>query len=263
MSFDDKIRFLTPQPTNDRNALRYAIRQTRPGSGTRLYDAVDKVINEHLNHVEGRKAIVLFTDGVDTTSKKARYEDNVRDAEELDALIYPIEFDTYSDMSVWGPGGGQSSGSVMIDILGTIFGGGNSRGNHGGRGGGGGGGWPGGGGGGAGDSREEYERGDRYLHDLARVTGARLYNADQNLDVAFRSVAEELRRQYSLGYYPRRTPQPGERRSIRVRVNRPELAVRARESYVFKPGATNASQGGSQSPSQKPPVLKKDLSGTF
>lgn len=264
MSFDDKIRFLTPQPTNDRNALRYAIRETRPGSGTRLYDAVDKVINEHLNHVEGRKAIVLFTDGVDTTSRKARYEDNVRDAEELDALIYPIEFDTYSDMSVWGPGGGQSGGNV-IDILGAILGGGNSRGNGGGypgsgRGRGGRGGGP--GGGGAGDSREEYERGDRYLHDLARVTGARLYNADQNLDVAFRSVAEELRRQYSLGYYPKRTPQPGERRSIKVRVDRPELAVRARDSYVFQPGANSTAQGGTNS-QPKPPVLKKDLSGTF
>ena len=74
---------------NDRNALRYAIRQTEPGSGTRLYDAVDQVINQYFNRIEGRKAIVLFTDGVDTTSKHASYESTVRDAEELDALIYP------------------------------------------------------------------------------------------------------------------------------------------------------------------------------
>ena len=260
MSFDDKIRFITPQPTSDRNALRDAVRQTRQGSGTRLYDAVDKVINEQFNHIEGRKAIVLFTDGVDTTSKKARYEDNVRDAEELDALIYPIEFDTYSDMGVLGPGGGggwpgggSSSGSVIIDILGSILGGGgrSSRG-------GGGGGWP-GGGGGSGTSRAEYERGDRYLHDLARVSGARLYNADQNLDAAFRSVAEELRRQYSLGYYPKNTPHPGERRNIKVRVNRTELVVRTRDSYVFQPGSNAAAKGGNTQP--KPPVLKKDFSG--
>src|SRR5437660_4505739 len=38
VSFSDKIKMLTPQPTSDRNALRYAIRQTEPGSGTRLYD---------------------------------------------------------------------------------------------------------------------------------------------------------------------------------------------------------------------------------
>ena len=48
-------------------------------------------------------------------------------------------------------------------------------------------------------------------------------------------MAEELRRQYSLGYYPKNKPKAGERRSIRVRVNRPELVVRTRDSYVFQP----------------------------
>ncbi|HLR04988.1 MAG TPA: VWA domain-containing protein [Pyrinomonadaceae bacterium] len=278
VSFNDKIRMLTSQPTNDRTLLRNAIRQTEPGDGTRLYDAVDQVINKELNRIEGRKAIVLFTDGVDTTSKHARYEDNVRDAEELDALIYPVEYDTAADLGVWGPGsrgGGQSSGNVVIDIIGAIFGGGsgNSGGNggggypggggggRGGRGGrGGGGGWP--GGGGAGNTRDEYERADRYLHDLARVSGGRLYNAEQqNLDAAFRSVAEELRRQYSLGYYPKKAPQAGERRSIKVRVDRPELAVRTRDSYVFQPGA-NTAQGQTNSQS-RPPVLKKELRGSF
>src|SRR5260370_7725467 len=101
MSFDDKIRFLTPQPTSDRNALRYAIRQTRPGSGTRLYDAVDQVINQHLNRVEGRKAIVHFTDGVDTTSRHASYDGTVRDAEELHTLVYPVKFITYPHISLF------------------------------------------------------------------------------------------------------------------------------------------------------------------
>jgi len=265
VSFSDKIRVLA-QPTNDRYVLRNAIRQTEPGSGTRLYDAVDQIINQQLNRIEGRKAIVLFTDGVDTTSKHATYESTVRDAEELDALIYPVEYDTQGDMGIWGPGGGSGSGSVLIDILGAILGGGNSGGNYPrggggypGRGGrrGGGGGWP---GGGSGTSRGEYELGDQYLHDLARVTGARLYNAEQqNLDAAFRSVAEELRRQYSLGYYPKNSPHPGERRSIKVRVEKPELVVRTRDSYVFQPGANAPAQGGLNQ--TKPPVLKKDFSG--
>jgi Ca-activated chloride channel homolog len=292
VSFDDKIRGVQNQPTNDRSALRNAILQTRIGSGTKLYEAVDQVINR-LNSIEGRKAIVLFTDGVDTTSKHATYESTVRDAEEIDALIYPVEYDTSSDMGIWGPGGGsgggQSSGNVVIDILGAILGGGNSGGGSGGRnggnypsrrggrggnprgGGGGGGNWPGGGGGGggnwpggggSGNSRGEYETADQYLHDLARVSGARLYNAEQqNLDVAFRSVAEELRRQYSLGYYPKNAPHPGERRNIRVRVNRPELAVRTRDSYVFQPGTNATAQQNSNNQSGKPPVLKKDFSG--
>jgi Ca-activated chloride channel homolog len=263
LSFNEKIRVLA-QPTNDRNRLRRALFEIEAGGGTRLYDVVDEVINQHFNHVEGRKAIVLFTDGVDTTSRQATYESTVRDAEELDALIYPVEYDTYGDMGVMtggGGGGGSSSGSILIDILSGILGAGNSGGypngggypnRRGGRRGGGGGGWP-----GSGNSRDEYELADQYLNELARVSGARLYKAEQqNLDLAFRGVAEELRRQYSLGYYPTNAPRAGERRNIKVRVNRPELVVRTRDSYVFQPNANATVQGN---PQQSAPVLKKNL----
>ncbi|HEY0348522.1 MAG TPA: VWA domain-containing protein [Pyrinomonadaceae bacterium] len=298
VSFDDKIRVLA-QATSDRSMLRNAILQTRIGSGTRLYDAVDQVINQYFNRVEGRKAIVLFTDGVDTTSKHASYESTVRDAEELDALIYPVEYDTSGDMGVFGGGGsrrgggrnypsgggsgsggnypnggggnnrnGNGGGGGIFDILGAILNGGSYPSGGGYPGGGGGGnrrngrgGWP--GGGGAGNSGGEYQLADQYLHDLARVSGARLYDAEQtNVSVAFQSVAEELRRQYSLGYYPTKAPQAGERRNIKVRVNHPELVVRTRDSYVFQPGANARAQSNTQ-PVNRPPVLKKDFSGTF
>ena len=131
VSFDDKIHVWT-QPTNDRAALRNAILRTRIGSGTKLYEAVDHVIHQDLSRIEGRKAIVLFTDGVDTTSKHATYESTVRDAEEFDALIYPVEYNTYGDM-----GGNSWPGS-----------GGSRRGGGGGWGGGGGSSWGGGGSGG-------------------------------------------------------------------------------------------------------------------
>jgi hypothetical protein len=178
----------------------------------------------------------------------------VRDAEELDALIYPVEYDTFGDMAGngWpgrggrrgGGGGNGGSGNVIDDIFSIILGGGVTINGGGGR----------RGGHGSGTSREEYERGDQYLHDLARVTGSRLYNAEQqNLDYAFRSVAEELRRQYSIGYYPKTKPVAGERRGIRVRVDRPELVVRTRDSYVFQPKVNSAQTY----PQQKPPVLRK------
>jgi hypothetical protein len=229
----------------------------------------------------------------------------VRDAEEFDALIYPVEYNTYQDMGGLGwpgsgrrggrgggggrggsggsgggggnypNGNGNGNGGILGGIIGVIIGGnsggGNNGGNYpngggypgggGGRGSGRGGNWP--GGGGSGNSRDEYERADQYLHDLARVTGARLYDAEQqNLDYAFRSVAEELRRQYSLGYYPKNAPRAGERRDLKVKVNRPELVVKTRDSYVFQPGS-NASAQNNNSQAGKPPVLKKDYSGTF
>jgi VWFA-related protein len=238
VSFDDKIRFLIEQPTNDHEAMRRAIMRTRTGGSTRLYDAVNEVFN-HLNRIQGRKAIVLFTDGVDTTSRNAEYHENIRDAEELDALIYPVQFDTYQDMNVGGswpgswPGSRRGPSSSRPSILGNILGGiiiggGRVRGWPGG-----GGGWP-GGVGGPGTSREDYLFANQYLHALADKTGARVYNADQNLATAFSQVAEELRRQYSLGYYPKSAGQPGERHQIKVRTNRSDLVVRARDSYIYR-----------------------------
>ena len=103
VSFDDDVRILS-EFTSDRGRLRDAIRRTQTGEGTRLYDAVDLVIHQRLNRVSGRKAVVLFTDGVDTTSRHASYEDNIRDAEEVDALIYPVQYDTYSDVNSGGSG---------------------------------------------------------------------------------------------------------------------------------------------------------------
>ena len=260
VSFDDKIRVLADF-TNDRRRLRDAILQTHTGDGTRLYDAVDMIINQKLSRMEGKKAIVLFTDGVDTTSRHASYESTVQDAEELDALIYPVQYDTY--MGGYSGGGGGRGGSwpsqrrrapndVWSDILGSILMGG-------GRGGGIGIGRGGRGGGGAGNTREEYERGDRYLHELSDRTGARVYQADStdNLGVAFANVAEELRRQYSLGYYPRNPGQAGQRRSIRVKTTQPNLAVHARDSYIINPPANNPNQSAQTTPSA--PVLQKKL----
>ncbi|HET6669700.1 MAG TPA: VWA domain-containing protein [Pyrinomonadaceae bacterium] len=247
ISFDDNIRVLT-EFTGDRNRMRDAIRRTRTGNGTRLYDAVDFVINQRLNQIDGRKAVVLFTDGVDTASRPASYASNVRDAEELDALIYPVQYDTFRDVGGGGgggwPGGGRSTSpiGILIDILGRRGGGSGPIG--------------GGRGGGVGANRSDYERADRYLRELAEKTGARQYQADStnNLSYAFRNIAEELRRQYSLGYYPIRRPQPGERRQVRVRVNQPNLAVRSRDSYVFGKDGTVNSQNTAQTP-----VLRRKL----
>src|ERR1044072_405257 len=122
VSFNDDIKILC-ELTTDRGRLHRAIQRSKTDDGTRLYDAVDMVINQTLSRIQGRKAIVLFTDGVDTTSRRASYESNVMDAQELDALIYPVQYDTSRDMSVQNY---PPMGSIDIfgQILGGIFGGG-------------------------------------------------------------------------------------------------------------------------------------------
>jgi len=255
VSFNDDIKILS-EFTTDRSKLQRAIQRSKTDDGTRLYDAVDMVINQQLSRVQGRKAIVLFTDGVDTTSRRASYDSNIMDAQELDALIYPVQYDTSGDMNVI-----VNQPAPQIDvfgqILGGIFGGGRRRGGR--RNGGG---YPGGGGGGGGyppngpTMRGDYEIAYRYLTELANSTGGREYRADslQNMSSAFANVAEELRRQYSIGYYPKRPPEPGQRRQIRVRARQPNLAVRARDSYIFNPSGTAVISDNS---TRNAPVLKK------
>jgi VWFA-related protein len=252
VSFDDRVRVLS-EPTSDRYRLQSAIRMTMAGDGTKLYDAVDLVINERFNRIKGRKAIVLFTDGVDTTSRRASYESTMRDAEELDALIYPIQYDTYND-TVGRLGGGRSGGRRRVptsigDILADILTGGNVT--------------IGGGGNGSpncrGCTREEYDRGEAYLRDLAQKTGTRVQMAGdgRNLSQAFSVIAEELRRQYSLGYYPKNQTQAGQRRQIRVRVNRPNMVVRARDSYIM-----NGGQPADADQPQQPTLRNRQLTQT-
>ncbi len=64
---------------------------------TKLYDAVDKVV-DRLEQIQGRKAIVLFTDGVDTSSHRANFQDTIVKVEESGAIVYPIKYDTKDDV---------------------------------------------------------------------------------------------------------------------------------------------------------------------
>ena len=234
------------EPTSDRQTIREAIKDTGKGMSTRLYDSMDRLVWKHLGRIQGRKAVVLFTDGVDSASSDATYESTLRDVEELDAIIYPIRYDTY-DPKKDKSGKQRSRFSSILSRLHipvpTISGGG---------------------GGGAGYSRAEYDRGERYLHELAEGTGGRVYEASRDLSYlqdAFSHIAEELRRQYSLGYYPKQPGQAGERRHIRVRVNPADLAVHTRDSYIYKPSQRRRNTTAHEDQTGMPasaPVLKHD-----
>jgi Mg-chelatase subunit ChlD len=95
ISFDDEVRDLIAF-TADRAALSTAIRSTRPGKGTKLYDAV-RIALGSLRPIQGRKAIVLFTDGVDWHSDSTGYEDNIRAVEESGVIVYPVRYDTRAE----------------------------------------------------------------------------------------------------------------------------------------------------------------------
>jgi VWFA-related protein len=211
ISFDERVSVLT-DVTTDRQKIYKAINRTNFGGGTSLYDAVETSLGKRLRKIEGRKAIVLFTDGVDTTSFHSSYESTLRDADEADALIFPIYYNTFLNVR------GISTGEGPMTSTPTL-------------------GMPGGMGGRIpkGARAEDYARGRQYLDDLATLTGGRVFRPETTpggLNAAFEGIAEELRTQYNIGYYPVEVGKNGERKEIRVRVNRPNLAIRARDSYI-------------------------------
>ncbi|MBI1762616.1 MAG: VWA domain-containing protein [Acidobacteria bacterium] len=223
VSFDSDI-YIDAEFTSDREQLRRAIRQTHTGFATRLYDAVDLVITERLSQAQGRKAVVLFTDGVDTASKLATMQSTLGRVEESGVLVYPLQYDTEGMLA--GPLG-MGRGRLPPPIYRPMpfpRGGGRRR-------------WlldP------AATQRgarhEDYVRAAQYLRELADRSGARLYHADSSgkLKKAFGQIAEELRQQYSLSYYPANAARDGAYRRIRVQVtplNLPNLVVRARAGY--------------------------------
>lgn len=95
ISFDDEVRDLC-EFTNDRAELSRAIDQTRPGHGTKMYDAFAHALRE-MQSIQGRKAIVLFTDGVDMVSTGAHSYDNISGVEESGVIVYPIRYDTRAE----------------------------------------------------------------------------------------------------------------------------------------------------------------------
>jgi VWFA-related protein len=225
VSFNEEVLLLT-EVTNDLNVIETVVQENaNTGNATRLYDAVDLTIKERLNKIKGRKAIVLFTDGVDTASQQATYDSSLAEAEELDALIYPIKYDTTDYLRAMQNAGGGTVTVVTTNrgpfgtttsqrTYNTPLNGGLPL---------------------PGTKKEDYDRADRYLHTLADETGGRLYEANDTVQLseAFARIAEELRRQYSLGYYPKNDGGDGSvRRQLRVKVRQPNVAVKARDSYT-------------------------------
>ena len=222
ISFDENVHMLC-EATNDRKAIYRAIKSTKIVSGTSLYEAIDLTINKRMNRIDGRKAIILFTDGVDTTSMRATSGNNISDAMELDSIIYPIRYDTYADVQNMKnkttiplppimspmplPGGDPFP--IPVPTVGQP----NSKGT----------------------TVEEYDIAREYLEQLAWRTSGSVYLASTtgNLFESFAKIASELREFYSLGIYPEDI-KVGKTRKLKVKVDREGLAVRARESYIVR-----------------------------
>ena len=86
-AFSDKIEF-SGEFTNDRDDLISALRDLQFGNPTRLWDAVDQSI-DMLKPVDGRKVVLVFTDGDDTYSKIG-FGSVLDHAKQSEVMVYAI-----------------------------------------------------------------------------------------------------------------------------------------------------------------------------
>jgi VWFA-related protein len=184
--------------------------------GTQLYDAVYLAADELMKSKDGRKALIIFSDGVDRGSKETLNE-ALDSADHANLSVYTIYFKGEAERS-------QSS----------------FPGHHGGMGGGGypgSGGWPGGGGGGHRRSNEDQVDGLKIMEQIATRTGGRYFEAKrkENLEDIYNQIAEELRGQYLLTYTPDQPDSDGAYHKIVLTAKNPDLIVVTRAGY-YAPG---------------------------
>ena len=247
VSFDRRIHYLSDF-TNDRRELEFAIRRAQTGSGTSVFDAVYETVQTKLRNVEGRKALILFSDGEDTTSSHASYEDAIHLVTESDVLVYGLR---YPGTGVQMGGGGRgipwprnpSPGGIQLPLplplplpipwpmprrrRGPFFLTDPTTGSP------------------SAATPQQWPRrrggGGDFMADITAAGGGPVYDAEKIGDMSrvANRIAEELRHVYVISYYPSNPLSNGGYRAVRVSVKgRDDIAVRHRRGYNAKPGGS-------------------------
>jgi Ca-activated chloride channel family protein len=211
-SFATRIQIDPREFTSDHDQLLNILRtDLQPDGPTPLWNAVNVGITALL-HQEGRRVILVFTDGVDAPmnfrSNNQSLKDVMKRAEEENVMVYAI-----------GLAGSEPSAHTHGGYRGGWPG---APGGHGG--------W-GGRGGYGGRPFAVASKPDEGLPKIADATGGGYFEltSTTNLGSTFRRVADELHHQYALGFTPGALD--GKWHTLTVRVNEPGALVRARKSY--------------------------------
>lgn len=177
----------------------------RNGAGTILYDAILLGSNEELKKLQGRKAMILLTDGDDHGSRTSLSE-CIESAQRADTIVYSIYFVDQEQSnfrpSFGGPGMGGHGGGM---------------------------------GGGRRGQQQQMSRGDgkKILQRISKETGGTFFevNKKMTLDKIYEQIEDELRSQYNLGYTPDKSDAGSGFRKIKVTAKGKGLVVQTREGY--------------------------------
>jgi Ca-activated chloride channel family protein len=221
-SFSNRIQVDPRDFTSNHEELLGILRSELQEAGpTPLWNAVNVGITALL-HQQGRRVVLVFTDGMDSPMNFSGANNSLKDvmkrAEEEDVMVYAI------GLAGSGPSGGRF--------------GGRGPGGYGGRGGGRRGGYGGGGYGGGYGRRTTVDKPDEGLPKIAAVTGGGYFELTSTSDLAstFQRVADELHHQYALGFTP--AALDGKMHKLEVRVTSGGATVRARKSFLARPPST-------------------------
>jgi VWFA-related protein len=173
------------------------------GGGTLLYDAVFLASDELMKKQQGRKALIILTDGVDRGSKET-LRDAIETAERADTLVYSILF---ADHEGYGNGGGYGGGHMGGGGMG---GGGHRR-------------YP----------QESRPDGKKVLQQLSKETGGRFFEVTkkETIEQIYSEIDEELRNQYALGYTPDKTDAAVGYHKIQLTTKQKDATVQTREGF--------------------------------
>jgi VWFA-related protein len=213
VTFDFETKKLSDL-TNDRRQLEDGIKHTKVGkyAGTVLIDSLMDISTHVLQPVRGRKAIILLSDGEDHGSV-TNFDDLITTESEADAMIYSIYYRPEMQRMFGTPGRGDGFPGRRHPF------------NH------------------ATPQRPDPPQGRprrrneglELMEKMAEVTGGRFYQGETSeLKETFAMIAEELRHQYRLGFYPEELKRDGAVHALQVKVNLPDVSVRARHEYLAK-----------------------------
>jgi len=171
-------------------------------AGTLLYDAVYLASNELMTKQQGRKALIVLSDGVDRGSKES-LESAIESAQRADTVVYSVLFKDDEDYSNRGGFG---------------FPGGMGGGRH--------------GGGGRREPEEQRPDGKKILTRISKETGGRMFEVSkkQPIDQIYSSIQEELRNQYSLGFTPEKSDTAGYHKLL-LKAKQKDSTVQARAGF--------------------------------
>jgi VWFA-related protein len=208
-SFATRIQVDPEEFTSDRRTLIDILRsELQPEGPTPLWNAANVAMRE-LSPMDGRKVVLLFTDGVDSPGNFKTNNLSVMDvmdrATREDMMIYAIGLESR-----------MPYGRRQAPI--------------------GGGGFTGGFGGGGGGMTQRPDPG---LPKIAAETGGGYFELTRADDLrsTFARVADELHQQYALGFQP--TKLDGKSHDLEVKVKVKGMKARARKSYLAAKAPTS------------------------